>query len=83
VLEQAELNEASVLSPVRGALELIQLAFAPTWEEKLLNASLDSIDSIAQNIPVFKLKCKPDIEAVGVLKEELKKLAEVRKENND
>jgi hypothetical protein len=83
VLEQAELNEASVLTPVRGALELIQLAFAPTWEEKLLNASLDSIDSIAQNIPVFKLKCKPDIEAVAVLKEELKKLAEVRKENKD
>jgi hypothetical protein len=75
ILERAEFNEVSVLSPLQGAMELIQLTFAPAWEENLMNCSLDSIDSIVQKVPVLKLKCRPDLEAVGVLKAELQKIS--------
>lgn len=76
ILEQAKTNEVSVLSPLQGALELIPLAFAPDWEEKLINCALDTIDNIARSIPVLKLRCRPDLEAVAILKAELEKLTE-------
>ncbi len=74
VLEQAANNEISILSPLQGAFELMELAFAPDWQENLINCALDSIDNIVNSIPVYKLKCRPDIEAVDVLKAELEKL---------
>lgn len=74
ILEQAEVNQVIRLTPLRGACELISLTFAPAWEPVLMNCSLDLIDEIACNIPILKLKCTPDIEAVAVLKSELEKL---------
>lgn len=71
VLEQAEMNQITMLPPLQGAFELIQLAFAPPWEETLLNFSLDHINDIVQKIPVYKLRCRADLEAVAVLKNEL------------
>ena len=81
ILEQEEENQVSILSPLQGALELIGLTFAPIWEERLLNCSLDTIDNIVQSIPVFKLKCKPELESVKVLKVELEKLMNSSKRN--
>lgn len=73
ILEQAKENVGIMLSPLEGAFELLKLTFAPTWEENLINHTLDNINSIVQNIPVLKLKCNPEIEAVNVLKAEIKK----------
>lgn len=73
VLEQSNHNELSLLSGIQGGLELIQLAFAPNWNEGMLNKAMDAIDSIIQNIPILKLSCRPDLEAVRVLKEGLRK----------
>lgn len=74
VLEQSESNEISVLTPLRGALELIPLAFAPSWDETLMNNTLDTIDTIVQNAMVIKLKCRPELDAVQVLKAGLEEL---------
>ncbi|MDF2472236.1 MAG: hypothetical protein K0R21_18 [Anaerocolumna sp.] len=74
ILEQAEVNEIEVLPPLKGALELIQLAFAPAWDDKLINCSFDAIDDIAQNIQVLKLRCQPNLDAVSVLKAGLEEL---------
>lgn len=74
ILEQYDVNQVSILSPLQGAMELVQLAFAPIWEERLFSGSLDAIDNIVQKVPVYKLKCKPEFEAVTVLKAELEKL---------
>lgn len=73
VLEQAVLNEVVVLSMLAGTLEIIQLAFAPTWEDKLMICSLNHIDDIIKNVVVLKLKCRADLDAVAVLKTELEK----------
>lgn len=74
LLEQAENNQILHLSRLQGAKELIPLAFAPAWEPELLNHALDSIDEITCGIPVFKLRCRPEEEAVSILKQELEKL---------
>lgn len=77
ILEQSDSNEVSFLSPLQGAVELMQLAFAPSWEEELMNCVLDTIDDIVQRVQVLKLKCKPDLEAVSVLKAELQKIVDI------
>lgn len=74
ILEQSETNSISVLPPLKGALELIQLTFAPSWEEDLMNGSLDAIDDIVQNTLVLKLGCRPELDAVRVLKAGLEEL---------
>ncbi len=74
ILEQSETNWVVRLTSRQGALELISLTFAPAWEQELMNHALDLIDGIVRDIPVLKLGCKPDTEAVALLKQELNKL---------
>ncbi|HWT26848.1 MAG TPA: hypothetical protein VN131_02835 [Mobilitalea sp.] len=71
LLEQSDENEVQVLRPVQGAKELIRLTFAPSWEESLMNLAFDSINDIVMKVPVLKLRCRPDYEAVAVLKDKL------------
>lgn len=71
ILEQAANNEVMELLPLRGALELIQLTFAPDWDITLMECAIDQIDDIVQRVPMYKLKCRPDYEAVEVVKSEL------------
>ena len=47
---------------------------APTWEKNLLNKAMDYLEDIVNEVPVYKLKCTPYIEAVEVLKKEIDKL---------
>jgi hypothetical protein len=76
ILEQAGNNQVTYLTPLQGAMELIKLTFAPTWESDLMNCALDSIDQVVKNIRVIKLSCRPDLDAVKVLKDEIKGLWE-------
>jgi hypothetical protein len=71
ILEQAKTNEVTTLSPLQGAKELLQHSFTPYWDEELVDCTLKTIDSIVVNIPILKLRCRPDQEAVATLKLEL------------
>lgn len=71
ILEQAKENKVTYLSPFTGAMELMQLTFAPNWEESLVGKSLDMINHIVSTIPVLKLSCLPNLQSVEVLKREL------------
>ncbi len=73
ILERAEDNQLLQLSRLQGSKELISLVFAPAWELELMNHALDRIDEITDHIPVYKLKCRPEAEAVALLKQELEK----------
>lgn len=74
LLEQAPENEVVGLTGYQGALGLISLAFAPSWNEKLMNCALDAIDSIARGIPILKLRCRPDRDAVETLKKVIEEI---------
>ncbi len=73
IIEQSEDNQVMQLSRRQGALELISLTFAPAWESELLNQALDLIDELTRDVLVLKLRCRPDTEAVALLKQELEK----------
>lgn len=74
LLERGDKNRVERLSPLQGAISLIGLTYAPGWDEKLLNTALDLLDELVGAVPVYRLYCRPDYEAVAVLKQELKNL---------
>jgi len=39
-----------------------------------MNKALDLLDEIVEAVPVYRLYCRPDYEAVAVLKQELENL---------
>lgn len=74
VLEQAKENSVEKLDILQAFNHMIPNITAPTWEKNLLNKAMDYLEDIINEIPVYKLKCTPDIEAVDVLKREIDKL---------
>lgn len=74
VLEQAKENSVEKLDILQAFNHMMQNITAPTWEKKLLNKAMDCLEDMVNEIPVYKLKCTPDIEAVEVLKKEINKL---------
>ena len=74
VLEQAKENSVEKLDTLQAFNHMIQNITAPTWEKNLLNKAMDYLEDIVNEVPVYKLKCTPDIEAVEVLKKEIDKL---------
>lgn len=74
VLEQAKENSVEKLDTLQAFNHMIPNITAPTWEKNLLNKAMDYLEDIVNEVPVYKLKCTPDIEAVEVLKKEIDKL---------
>ena len=74
MLEQSPVNKVDKLNLYDASLKLIERAFAPTWEPDLMNKAFDIIENIANDIPVLKLQCRPDLEAVEVLEKALEEL---------
>ena len=74
LLERGEANEIERISSYDGALALIPRTFAPTWEKELMGKALDTIDDIVKEIPVLRLKCRPDLESVEVLEKAINNL---------
>lgn len=71
LLKRGEKNEITQISPLQGALELIQLAFAPSWDKERMNMALNVIDNLTLEIPIYQFKCLPNPDAVITLKEEI------------
>ena len=74
LLERGKTNQIYKLNPVESTLGLIERSFSPKWDRELMEKTLNYIDDIINEVPVYKLKCTPDIEAVEVLKKEIDKL---------
>ena len=74
VLEQAKENSVEKLDTLQAFNHMIPNITAPTWEKNLLNKAMDYLEDIVNEVPVYKLKCTPDIEAVEVLKKEIDKI---------
>lgn len=76
MLEQASENEIIELS-IEESLNLILPRFLmPYFDKKLTEMALDIVEKIIRKIPIYKLRCRPDLGAVDVLKKELSLLEE-------
>ena len=74
VLERDDENSVERLEILDGFIHMLPNVTAPTWEEKLMNNAVDMLQDMVENIPVYKLKCRPDLDAVKVLKTEIDKI---------
>lgn len=74
VLERDDENSIEKLEILDGFIHMLPNVIAPNWEEKLMNNAVDMLQDMIENIPVYKLKCRPDLDAVKVLKAEIDKL---------
>ncbi len=74
VLERGEENEAFRLNDYDAFAQIMPSLHSPSWDYKLTETVLDSLTDFMNNIPVFKLRCRPDEESVDVLKNALEEL---------
>lgn len=68
MLERGQHNHVERLSGFEAELYLLQRIFAPVSRGTLQENAFQYAQDIAEKIPVFKLMCRPDEEAVEVLK---------------
>lgn len=71
VLERGEVNHAEVISPQEAFGAILPHIQCPTWDGELVGKAMDLTDDFLRNIPVIRLKCRPDVEAVEVLNQVL------------
>lgn len=75
-LKRAKENMLHHMSVFEGTLAMMQRIYAPLWKCKMQNAAFDMCEELATEIPILELSCRPDYEAVDVLKEAILKLKE-------
>ena len=74
VLEQAGENTAERLSGLEAFGAVMPNLVYPNWDRELTGKSLDFMDDFLQKVPVFRLRCRPDVEAVETLEAALREL---------
>lgn len=70
-LEQAPENtikKCSGFDIMRGMMDQV---FLPYWYPEAMDACLDTLDAVLTQLPVYHLACRPDEDAVQLLKNEL------------
>lgn len=74
VLERGETNYAEVMSPQEAFGAILPHIQCPTWDGELVGKAMDLADDFLNNIPVIRLSCRPDKEAVEVLNQVLEEI---------
>lgn len=74
VLARGEENYTERLTGLDAFTEVLPHLLYPRWDAELTGKAMDLIDDFLSEIPVVKLYCRPDYEAVEVLKTALENL---------
>ncbi len=67
VLERADENDAYRLNEYDAFCSLHSLVHYPSWDNGKACRALDICNEFSRDVPVFKLRCRPDTEAVQTL----------------
>lgn len=70
-IEQAAVNEISRLSGSEAFMRLVSVAGIPRWNTERMNLGLDCLTQMIESTPVYLLRCRPDWQAVEIVKKEL------------
>lgn len=73
-LKQAKENTVRCMSAFEGTIAMMQRIYAPVWKGEMQNRAFDMCEELATTFPVLELSCRPDFEAVDVLKAEIDNL---------
>lgn len=74
VLEQSESNQASRMKDLEAFGAVLPNILCPTWDADLTGKAMYLLNGFLQEIPVIRLRCRPDPEAVEVLSKVLEEL---------
>lgn len=75
-LKQAPENKVRRMDIFEGTIAMMQRIFAPVWPGTLQDKAFDLTENLAAVIPMLELSCRPDFEAVDVLKDAIERLGE-------
>ncbi len=67
-LRQSKTNRIRPLKSEELLEYLVPHIFLPFWDEKCMEAALETLDLFLSEIPVFLLECRPDEDAVNITK---------------
>lgn len=67
ILERGDINEASCLSGIDPFFAVMPHLQYPVWNPQLRDQGMDLVQDLVDCVPVFRLRCRPDQEAVEVL----------------
>lgn len=68
LLEQAAETSIEPLAPATAAPLLLARTFLPYWDSSLMHLALTNLDSLLKAVPVYRLCCRPDAEAVAAVR---------------
>lgn len=71
ILKQAQENRIQKVKPIQAFTYLLPEFNLHRWDEEFMDKALGLINRLIQDVPVYLLECRPDEEAVRVLKAEL------------
>ena len=71
VLAQRSYNRAEILKKVQSFQYLYPHLLFPEWEKNMAEQAIDTFCQMTEQIPVIRLECRPEPEAVNVLKEKI------------
>lgn len=74
VLERGEQNVAKRLTSMESFSSLLPNLLCPTWDKELVGTAMELLDDFLKNVPVYRLSCRPDEEAVEVLYQALQEV---------
>lgn len=75
VLERGDINQAQqITKPLEAFTSLLPHIQYPSWDIGLAGKAMDLLDDFLQEIPVIRLRCKPEPEAVDILEKVIETL---------
>ena len=63
-LEQAMENHISAMNPVEAMTVMLKQAMMPVWDDMAMNGATALMGALAQELPMYHLRCLPDEAAV-------------------
>lgn len=72
LLQQASDNSIQQISTPEAISKLLPRVFLPYYDEDMMNKACDVFERIISRVPVYLLKCKPDKEAVELVRKWVK-----------
>ena len=72
IIEQAAYNKIEEVTSTAAAAILSARAFLPYWDASLMARAMDNLNTILENVPVYRLYCRPEKEVVSLVRSVLK-----------
>lgn len=68
LIEQSSANSIEKLPVAEGLQMLMPRCFLPYYDRDMMNEAMNTLERLITDVPVYRLKCRPDYEAVELVR---------------